>query len=103
MLNSNLARMKDCFGELPDPRVVGRTTHRLIDILVLTICAVVAGADDWEYVAMWGTEKIDWLRQFVPLENGIPSHDTIGRVFAAIDSQCFQTCFAVRCPVCGLP
>jgi predicted transposase YbfD/YdcC len=93
LMNSNLERLKECFDELPDPRVVGRTTHRLIDILVLTICAVVAGANDWEYVEMWGTERRDWLRQFVALENGIPSHDTIGRVFAAIDSKSFQTCF----------
>jgi hypothetical protein len=65
----------------------------LVDILVLTICAVIAGADDWEYVEMWGTERIDFLRQFVPLENGIPSHDTIGRVFASIDNKGFQACF----------
>ena len=88
-----MTRLKECFDELPDPRVEGRTSHRLIDILVLTTCAVVAGADDWEYVEMWGTEKLEWLRQFVPLENGIPSHDTIGRVFAAIDRKCFQACF----------
>ncbi|RUT67693.1 ISAs1 family transposase [Flavobacterium cupreum] len=78
---------------MPEPRVEGRTTHRLIDILVLTICAVVAGADDWEHVAMWGEEKIDWLRQFVKLDHGIPSHDTIGRVFSLLDADCFQACF----------
>lgn len=93
-MNSSLLRLKECFGTLQDTRVVGRTTHALIDILVLTICAVIAGADDWEYVEMWGTERIDFLRQFVPLENGIPSHDTIGRVFAAIDNKGFQACFA---------
>lgn len=92
-MNSSLLRLKECFGELQDTRVLGRTTHALIDILVLTICAVIAGADDWEYVEMWGTERIDFLRQFVPLENGIPSHDTIGRVFAAIDNKGFQACF----------
>jgi predicted transposase YbfD/YdcC len=92
-MNPSLTQLKECFDELPDPRVIGRTTHRLVDILVLTICAVVAGADDWEYVEMWGIERIGWLRQFVALENGIPSHDTIGRVFAALDSKCFQSCF----------
>lgn len=86
-------RLRECFGDLPDTRVLGRTTHALIDILVLTICAVIAGADDWEYVEMWGSERIDFLRQFVPLENGIPSHDTIGRVFAALDNKSFQACF----------
>lgn len=56
-MNTSLTKLKECFGDVPDPRVVGRTTHRLIDILVLTICAVVAGADDWEYVEMWGDGK----------------------------------------------
>ena len=83
-------KLQECFNEQPDPRVVGRTTHRLIDILVLTICAVVAGADDWEYVEVWGTEKIDWRRNVIALENGIPSHDTIGRVFAELDSAHFK-------------
>lgn len=92
-MNTSLMSLKECFGELQDTRVLGRTTHVLVDILVLTICAVIAGADDWEYVEMWGTERIDFLRQFVPLENGIPSHDTIGRVFAALDNKGFQACF----------
>lgn len=86
-MNTGLKSLKECFGELRDPRIMGRTTHALLDILVLTICAVIAGAHDWEYVELWGAERIDFLRQFVPLENGIPSHDTIGRVFAALDSK----------------
>lgn len=92
-MSVGITSLRECFGELRDPRVMGRTSHALVDILVLTICAVIAGADDWEYVELWGTEKIDFLRQFVPLENGIPSHDTIGRVFAALDNKSFQACF----------
>jgi len=92
-MSAGLTSLKECFGELRDPRVLGRTSHALLDILVLTICAVIAGADDWEYVELWGTERIDFLRQFVPLENGIPSHDTIGRVFAALDNKSFHACF----------
>ncbi|NMM28904.1 MAG: ISAs1 family transposase [Glaciimonas sp.] len=60
---------------------------------MLTVCAVVCGADDWEAVEMWGEAKLEWLRQYIPLKNGIPSHDTIGRLFAAMNSTTFQACF----------
>jgi len=88
-----LETLKECFAELPDPRVVERTTHGLVDILFLTLCAVICGMDDWESIEVWGEVRLDWLRQFVPLENGIPSHDTIARVFAALDSKQFQASF----------
>jgi predicted transposase YbfD/YdcC len=90
---SGLVRLMESFAEMPDPRVIGRTDHHLVDILVLTVCAVLCGADDWEAVEMWGDAKLTWLRQYIPLKNGIPSHDTIGRVFAALDSTAFQNCF----------
>ena len=88
-----LETLKECFAELPDPRVVERTSHGLVDILFLTLCAVICGMDDWESIEVWGEVRLDWLRQFVPLENGIPSHDTIARVFAALDSKQFQASF----------
>lgn len=84
---------KECFSALPDPRVVARTAHRLLAILFLTLCAVIGDMDDWEAIEEWGNARLDWLRQFVPLENGIPSHDTLGRVFAALDSTKFEACF----------
>lgn len=93
MENTGLAKLMESFAAMPDPRVVGRTDHHLLDILVLTVCAVVCGADDWEAVEMWGQAKLEWLRQYIPLKNGIPSHDTIGRLFAAMDSTTFQACF----------
>jgi DDE_Tnp_1-associated len=72
---------------------VGKTSHRLPDILFLTLCAVIGGMNDWEAIEEWGSARLDWLRQFVPLENGMPSHDTLGCVFAALDSVKFEACF----------
>lgn len=89
----HLETLKACFAELPDPRVVERTVHKLEDILFLTLCAVICGMDDWESIEAWGEARIEWLRQFVALENGVPSHDTIARVFAALDSKHFQAGF----------
>jgi len=89
----NFEKLKECLEELPDPRVIGRTAHKLIDILFLTLCAVVCGMDGWESIEEWGEERLEWLRKFVELKNGIPSHDTISRVFAALDSAKFQACF----------
>ncbi len=60
---------------------------------MIAICAVICGADDWVDIADWGSEKIEFLRQFMPLENGIPSHDTFGRVFSRVDAEQFQAAF----------
>jgi predicted transposase YbfD/YdcC len=72
------------FADLPDPRVVGRTDHDLLDIVVLALCAVMSGAEGWDDMEAWGQEREDWLRQFLRLRNGIPGHDTIRRVFEAL-------------------
>ena len=88
-----LEKLQECFADLPDPRVVGRTTHRLQDILFLTLCALLCGMDDEEEIEEWGRGRLAWLRQFVPLENGIPSHDTIPRVLSALNPVKFQACF----------
>jgi hypothetical protein len=84
---------KDCVETLHDPRVVGRKSHRFLDILFLTLCGVICGMDDWEAVEEWGKARLDWLRQFLPLENGIPSHDTLGRAFAVLDAKQFEARF----------
>lgn len=93
---------QECFSSLPDPRVVGRTSHGLHDILFLTLCATICGMDDWEAIEEWGLARLDWLRQFVVLPHGIPSHDTLMRVFAALDSSRFEACFvrwmSMLCP-----
>ena len=82
------------FSGLADPRVERTRRHKLLDIIGLTVCAVIAGADDWVHVERFGEAKADWLRTFLELPNGIPSHDTIGRVFASLDAERFAAGFA---------
>ncbi len=82
------------FRELDDPRVEGRTDHDLLDILVLALCAVMAGAVGWDDIEDWGRAREDWLRRYLRLRNGIPGHDTIRRVFEAISPRQLEACFA---------
>ena len=84
---------EECFSDLPDPRVQGRCEHKLMDILIIAVCAALCGADSWVGVETVARAKEAWFRQFLKLENGIPSHDTFGDVFAKIDSEAFQTRF----------
>lgn len=81
------------FASLQDPRIDRTKLHALEAILVIAICAIVCGADDWIAVEAWGKAKRKWLERFLELPNGIPSHDTFGRVFARLDPQQFQKCF----------
>ncbi len=85
--------IEEHFGELEDPRIDRTKRHKLIDIVVITICAVISGADDWVSIAMYGCAKYEWLQEFLELPNGIPSHDTFARVFARINPEQFQKCF----------
>lgn len=81
------------FAELDDPRTDHTKLHSLLDIICLTLCAVVSGAEGWTDVEAYGLEKRDWLETFLDLPNGIPSHDTLGRVFALMNPAAFQECF----------
>lgn len=81
------------FADLEDPRVDRTKLHQLLDIMIIAICAVICGADTWVAVEEFGSAKIDWFRTFLELPNGIPSHDTFGRVFALLDPEQFQHCF----------
>lgn len=84
----------DAFAELPDPRSEHPAKlHKLIDIVVIAVCAVIAKAETWEEIADYGVMKETFLRQFLELPNGIPSHDTINRLFARLDPEAWQTCF----------
>ncbi len=88
-----LASIEACFGDIDDPRVEGRCAYPLIEIITIAICAVIAGADTWTDVETFGKSKEVWLKQFLKLENGIPSHDTFGDVFRMLNGEAFQRSF----------
>ena len=81
------------FADLEDPRRELHQLHPLLDLIALTICAVIAGADSWAAVERFGHAKQAWLKTFLRLPHGIPSHDTIGRVFALLRPEAFEACF----------
>jgi len=85
--------IKKHFGKLKDPRRAHGRQHLLLDIISIAICAVICGSDDWQQVATFGRERRDWLKRFLQLPKGIPSHDTFERVFDRIDPAAFQACF----------
>jgi predicted transposase YbfD/YdcC len=81
------------FGEITDPRIERTKRHKLIDIITIAICGVICGAESWVDIEMFGKVKLDWLKTILELPNGIPSHDTFGRVFSKIDPQEFEKSF----------
>jgi len=82
------------FSELDDPRAhILKNRHKLMDMIVIAICGVICGADDWVGITDFGKAKMEWLSSFLELPNGIPSHDTFSRVFALINPKKFQECF----------
>jgi predicted transposase YbfD/YdcC len=81
------------FSSLPDPRVTRTRKHSLHDVLVIAICGMLSGAEDWVCIELFAKAKLAWFKTFLDLPNGIPSHDTFGRVFAAIDPEAFAKCF----------
>ncbi len=101
MRNSNFLRnsnsvFSSSFSSLPDPRrtTKGHFRFPLDEILFLVISAVLSGADGWVSINTFGKFKLDWLQNYFPYENGIPSHDVLGKVFALIDPVAFNTCFS---------
>lgn len=81
------------FGNMDDPREQGKVQHKLIDIITIAVCAILCGANNWTGVETYGKEKEEWLRSFLELPNGIPSHDTFNNVFNKLSALSFQECF----------
>lgn len=83
------------FSTLPDPRIhVNKNEHKIIDIIIIAVCAVICAADNWTEIEEYGNAKKDWFATFLELPNGIPSHDTFNRVFSFINPEEFQRCFS---------
>src|SRR6266852_1487497 len=80
------------FGKLTDPRIHRTRRHALLDILIVALCATLGGANGWADIERFGKAKLTFFRQFLDLPNGIPSHDTLGRVFARLDPAALLCC-----------
>jgi predicted transposase YbfD/YdcC len=93
MARSKVVSLRECFSVVHDPRREHQRFHNLWDIIALTICAVISGADCWPDVEEYGRCKQEWLEPFLELPHGIPSHDTFARVFALLDPLAFQEGF----------
>lgn len=83
----------DHFSKLEDPRDSTKARHKLLDMIAISVAAVICGVDDWVSIAAFARAKEAWLRKFLDLSNGIPSHDTFGRVFSLLAPQAFKECF----------
>src|SRR5258708_4610757 len=80
------------FASLKDPRRKHCRLHNLLDIIVIALCGVIANANSWQDIETFAQKRQDWLRRFLPLPNGIPSHDTMERVFNRLDPLALQRC-----------
>ncbi len=83
----------DHFDDLDDPGVERTRRHNLVDIIAIAICATICGADSWVHIELFGRSKLEWFQTFLELPGGIPSHDTLGDVFARLDPVQLQNCF----------
>ena len=97
--------LSEHFAVLEDPRDEGKRRHLLIDVIVMCIVAVLCGADGWVQIEAFGKAREGWFRRFLQLPFGIPSHDTLGRIFSVLSAQAFEACFrewaASARAVCG--
>ena len=88
-----LEALINTFAQLEAPRCDWRVEHKLLDILVIAVCAVIGEAESFEDIALYGRCKRDWLQRFLELPGGIPSHDTFRRVLMLVDPERFERCF----------
>jgi hypothetical protein len=83
----------DYFKALPDPRQQAKVIYRFDELLLVSLLAVLAGAEGFTDIARFGEKKLSLLRRFLPFANGVPAHDRLGEVFAALDAEAFRRCF----------
>ena len=93
MKTESKLRLADVFVSITDPRQAWKVEHDLVELLVVAVSAVLVGADTFVEIELWAKEQLSWLRQYLSLANGIPSHDTFGRLFGLIDPQEFEAAF----------
>ena len=98
----SIEKLGQYFVAVEDPRCSGKVEHRLVEVLVVAVCAVITCAESWDDIALYGRSKLAWLRTFLELANGIPSHDTFRRVFMLIDPDAFEAGFAAWASKQGL-
>ena len=83
----------ECLAAVEDPRMNRTRRHKLVDVLTIGLCSMLTGGEGFNDMALFGRIKRDWLREFLELPKGVPTHDTFNRVFSAIDPRCFLDCF----------
>jgi hypothetical protein len=91
--HENAVSILEYFDDLEDPRCSINRQHLLGDLIVISVCGVLAGADGPKAIGVWARAHAEWLQQYLELPHGIPSHDTIGRLLAALQPAAFQACF----------
>jgi len=93
MAEEPLGSIRIHFSKLEDPRIDRQKLHPLMDIIVIAICAVICGAETWVDIENFGKARLEWFKKFLELPNGVPSHDTFGRVFGLLKAEAFEACF----------
>jgi predicted transposase YbfD/YdcC len=93
LTSDDVVSIGDYFLDLPDPRCDINRKHLLGDLIVICICAVIAGADGPKAIGVWAAANVEWLRRYLVLPHGVPSHDTLGRLLALLQPSAFQACF----------
>ena len=88
---------------LEDPRQAGKVSYPLVEMSMVAVAGVIADCDGWEDVADFGRDRLDWLRQFLPFENGVPSHDTFARVFSVVNVEQLEASVTAWVEVTFLP
>jgi predicted transposase YbfD/YdcC len=91
--NTTGLSINECFVDLSDPRMNKKIKHNLMDMITIMICAVISGANGWVEIEEYGKAKYDWFKTILKLPNGIPSHDTFGRLFALLATEELERCF----------